>query len=258
MTTQIKTVVGELRPTQIMFSFGVGALVDLPHLSVLVMGLDDWHPEDGTSRKLQEDRLLQTVQQKLGSQVRELRMPPVPPPTKSIPDPFDAARLVGTPVATFPRWLLCPACQLLAPLGSGLFQFRPNPYHPDRAHYRHEGCERAKNPTAVPARFLVACDHGHLDDFPWIDFVHRGPTNCRSSLRLLEFGPSGEARDLVVHCATCKAQRRMSDAFGQIGKQSMPLCRGRRPHLRDFVEEQCNRPLTAILLGASNLWFPDV
>jgi len=260
MTTQQhdRTIVGELRPTQIMFSFGVGALVDLPHLSVLVMGLEDWHPEEGTSRKIQEDRLLQTVQRELGSQVRELRMPPVPAPTRAIPDPFDVTRLVGAPVATFPRWLLCPACQLLAPISSGLFQFRPNLVHPDRARYVHEGCLKAKTPTVVPARFLVACTHGHLDDFPWIDFAHRGPTNCRSSLRLLEFGPSGEARDLVVQCTTCNAQRRMSDAFGQAGKQSMPLCRGRRPHLRDFEEKQCEEQVRAILLGASNLWFPDV
>ncbi|MEY3334184.1 MAG: hypothetical protein RLZZ176_2487, partial [Cyanobacteriota bacterium] len=32
--------VGELRPSQILFSFGVGAVLDLPNLSVMVMGLE--------------------------------------------------------------------------------------------------------------------------------------------------------------------------------------------------------------------------
>ena len=42
--------VGEVRPSQVIFSYGVGALIDLPHLSVLVMGLDDWTVDGGISR----------------------------------------------------------------------------------------------------------------------------------------------------------------------------------------------------------------
>jgi hypothetical protein len=34
--------VGELRPSQLLFSFGVGAIIDLPHISAMVMGLEDW------------------------------------------------------------------------------------------------------------------------------------------------------------------------------------------------------------------------
>lgn len=258
MSTPYKTVVGELRPTQIMFSFGVGALVDLPHLSVLVMGLDDWNADQPTAREISEERLLATVRKELGDQVLALKAPPAPPPTKSAPDPFDPLQMIGLPVATFPRWLLCPTCQLLAPLSSGLFVRKDNPYHPDRTRYVHEGCTKAKAPTVVPARFLVACPAGHLDDFPWIEFVHRGPTNCKASLRLIEFGPGGEARDLMLQCATCQSQRFMADAFGRPGEASMPLCRGRRPHLRDFDEAPCQHQVKAILLGASNLWFPDV
>ena len=37
-----KTSVGEVRPSQIMFTYGVGSIVDLPKLSVIVMGLEDW------------------------------------------------------------------------------------------------------------------------------------------------------------------------------------------------------------------------
>ena len=41
---------------------------------------------------------------------------------------------------------------------------------------------------------LVACRNGHLDDFPWVSFVHRGPTGCKAVLRLIEYGAAGEAR----------------------------------------------------------------
>ena len=56
---------------------------------------------------------------------------------------------------------------------------------------------------AVPARFLVACNKGHLDDFPWLEFVHRGPTDCQGPLYLYEVGASGEAADVEVNCDKC-------------------------------------------------------
>ena len=80
---------------------------------------------------------------------------------------------MGVPVAPFPRWMLCPWCRLLAPLSSGLFILKLDPYRPDRRRYVHRTALPGKPPTVVPARFLVACEHGHLDDFPWV-FVHGG------------------------------------------------------------------------------------
>lgn len=37
-----KSEVGEVRPSQTLTTFGIGSLVDLPNMSVIVMGLDDW------------------------------------------------------------------------------------------------------------------------------------------------------------------------------------------------------------------------
>ena len=34
--------VGEVRPSQALFVYGVGSIIDLPSMSVLTMGLDDW------------------------------------------------------------------------------------------------------------------------------------------------------------------------------------------------------------------------
>ena len=48
--------VGELRPSQMLTTFGVGSVVDLPHISVMVMGLEDWPNSD--YRELSEERLL--------------------------------------------------------------------------------------------------------------------------------------------------------------------------------------------------------
>lgn len=244
--------VGEVRPSQLLHTFGVGSIIDLPHLSVMVMGLDDWSPAYAT--EIGEERLLQAVQGQLGPQVKSLRVPPIQP--EGSDNPFDGSAQVGVPVATFPRWMLCPHCRLLAPRDSDLFQLKSDPIRPDRARYVHANCSKAgAPPTVLPARFLVACEKGHLDDFPWHYFVHKGPSTCTGAIRLLELGVSGEAADIMVKCDACEAVRRMSEAFGEEGKQAMPACRGRHPHLRDFDEHGCDQQMKAILLGASNSWF---
>ena len=50
---------GNVRPSALMFSAGVGAIVDLPHLTVVVRGLDEWKTDD--QRRLIEARLLSAV-----------------------------------------------------------------------------------------------------------------------------------------------------------------------------------------------------
>ena len=40
--TEKRREVGELRPSQVLTTFGIGSIVDLPNLSVMVMGLEDW------------------------------------------------------------------------------------------------------------------------------------------------------------------------------------------------------------------------
>lgn len=246
--------VGELRPSQILFSFGVGAVVDLPNLSAMVMGLEDWN--SSYSIEVVEERLLAAVRRELGSQVKQLKSPPIAPQDESGPfNPFSESTQIGIPVAPFPAWVVCPRCRLLAPLQSGLFKLKSNPYRQQETSYIHENCSKSvKPPAVIPARFLAACEHGHLDDFPWSYFVHRGNSDCTGTLRLQEYGVSGTAADIVVACDGCNTSRRLSDAFGEQGKKTMPGCRGRHPHLRSF-DESCNRQMRGILLGASNSWF---
>ena len=45
---------GELRPSQLIFTFGIGSLIDLPNMSALVMGLDDW--DTRYCKEIEEER----------------------------------------------------------------------------------------------------------------------------------------------------------------------------------------------------------
>ena len=249
--------VGEVRPSQLMFTYGVGALIDLPKISVIVSGLDDWQLNPEYCRTIAESRLLQAVQFHLPN-VQKMVTPPLVTDDSGDTNPDSPTFYVGVPVATFPRWMVCPRCRLLAPLSSNLFKLDASLYHPDQTCYKHANCLKWNEPEVIPARFLAACEKGHLDDFPWVEFVHRGKENICDSpqLRLLELGPSGEARNLEVSCENCKSKRRMNAAFGAENREKLPECTGRRPHLRDYDSEKCELLIRTTSLGASNTWFP--
>ncbi len=248
--------VGELRPSQILLTYGIGALADLPNLSAVITGLEDWPVQPQST--IVEDRLLASVREELGSQVMQLMAPPrllEEVSAGSFPD--EAANSIGVPVASFPRWLVCPHphCRLLAPISSGLFELKTDLFRPDRARYQHRNCF-TKNPTpALPIRFLTACSFGHLDDFPWVDYSHRGQPCTNPELKFLEQGSGDEPTELFVRCTQCEAGRSMAEALERDGPYEI-TCAGRRPHLRDYAPDGCKTRMRVITLGASNTWFP--
>jgi hypothetical protein len=236
-----------------MFSHGVGALVDLPNFSAVVGGLDGW---DVTHQQpIDESRLLAAVRATSGlAQVEALRSAPWVEETRN---PFDDWARVGVPVHPFPRWMRCTACNLLLPVDSGLLDLKREPYRPERTRYVHNCRSGGRPPLAVPARFVTACPVGHLDEFPWIEFCHhKAPCSGKPQLRVNEIGGGSRSTDQQVECLTCGQKMHVSQAFGEPGERTMPTCRGRHPHLRRFDEGGCRHQLRAVLLGASNAWFP--
>lgn len=252
--------VGAIRPSALIHTFGVGAAVELPRVSVVVLGLDEWRPEN--ARTLDEPRLIAALNRDGFASVERLLAAPVATTSGAVSaTALDAARTIGVPVGVFPRWLVCPLCRRLGPIESRQFKLRADPFRPDRTTYVHENCQKAKGhaPSVVPARFVVACENGHMDDFPWVAFVHRARSesdvSCAWKLRLTERGPTGEAADVYVRCETCDAVQPMSRAFDDDdGSDVFRLrCTGAHPHLRRRGE--CKVTARAILLGASNSWF---
>ena len=87
--------VGQVRPSQLLLTYGPGALIDLPNLSVITMGLDYWKRERCTPIK--EARLLNEVRRVIGPQVQELLMPPIQ--KEEMVDFHSAEAFVGVPVS---------------------------------------------------------------------------------------------------------------------------------------------------------------
>jgi hypothetical protein len=258
--------VGRVRPSDLLFSAGIGALVDLPRMSVVVRGLDYWDYQGSDVRLVNEPRLLQRVRQVLGPQVRELRPPPLRESQRG--DERESLR-VGVPVAPFPRWLRCsnPQCSLLAGLnaeGNRPFElYNPVRFRPDLARFIHADCQggartRAKAPTAIAARFVLVCEAGHLDDFPYSDYTHHGsPCSRGVEERLKMHDPGSSMGSQVTLTCACGARRTMTDALRHHRmpqRAFLPVCRGRHPHLGTY-DDRCDAPVRAMVLGASNQWF---
>ena len=249
------TRIGQVRPSHLIATSGVGAVIDLPSMSVVVRGLDAWSPERQDT--IDEPRLLAEVRRVLGPQVRALRHAPWDPAERN-----DAYSRVGVPVTPFPGWVRCPRCHRLGPLDPpGQFELiHQLGRRPDLAKFVHARCPKqaqTRNPrkrACVPARFLVVCEDGHLDDFPYVEYVHAGASQpCGGPQLIMSDAASTLGPRVTVKCAECGATRNIQEAAGRSGWEKLPVCRGRHPHLQRFGS--CRKKLHLIVLGASNLWF---
>ena len=253
--------VGSARPTTLFFTDGPGAIKDMPRFTVLPLGYDAWdrvwNKWPTTDRPVvPAPRLLARVRWLLGPQVEALRPYPFFEKSNSWDDD---GRTMGVPAVVFPQWLRCTKCGRLARLSAFTYS-NSVPGRPDRAGFVHEECKTAGSkmaPSALPARYLLVCLQGHLDEFPYREWVHHFapcPKVANPVLRMLD--PGGTAGSSArVECTQCGAKRGMNEAQGEAGKSNLPRCRGRHPHL-DGYDASCDAELRLMLVGASNLWFP--
>ncbi|TDO30037.1 uncharacterized protein DUF1998 [Kribbella sp. VKM Ac-2527] len=256
--------VGSVRPSHLMFTSGVGALVDLPNFSVLVQGLDEWRdagvPVESQTIADVPPHLLRAVRKLAGRSVKELRPAPWAPGSDQL-RADDPSLRIGVPAVPFPGWLRCTACNELAPIASKAFGFENSRVRrPHDARFFHANCGRKRSgraPLAVAARFVLACQAGHLDDFPYVLFVHNG-SSCPDGaehprLRMEDRGGMLGA-NVQLSCLVCGASRNIRQALGERGRESLPYCRGRHPHLGNHFEE-CGNEAKLLVVGASNQWF---
>lgn len=259
--------VGSSRPSSLLYTYGPGAIMDLPGFSVMPAGLDDWEPIWKRREHIPsiiEPRLLNVVRMHLGNQVDTLRPYPWQPKQNAFAK--DGADL-GIPARVFPQWLRCTGCDYLGPLTRFTYT-NTHPFRPDLAQFTHKSCpgrgaQRAgskpgrRESPAVPAQHLLTCTNGHLDEFPYDLWVHRGRRCAKAERPDLKMRDAnlGKSVGSMIACTQCGATRGMAEAQGSVGRDKLPAtCRGRHPHLNAF-DKQCGARPALIMMGASNLWF---
>ena len=237
--------IGDVRPSQVITTFGPGAIVDLQTMSVIVAGIDNW--------RIDEDDVIH--EPRLEQALRVSRFFSAQPASGNF---FTKKGTV--PTFLFPRFQVCSNsdCSTLSEYAEGLIEYDEKFQEMRCKAPRCKGRGRFKAPT-IPAPFIVACPSGHIDDFPWREYAHRGETPCTKRMHLYSRGKTGTVADLMVVCDCEKATRSMSDAFGEKRHEILGDCTRRRPWLgtKNF-DTSCEHKdeLRAMLRGATNGWFP--
>ena len=133
--------VGSGRPSSLLYTYGPGAIMDLPQFTVMPAGLDDWDriwaPPRRRSRAIHEPRLLRRgpAAPRLAT-VDELRPFPWQPKRNTL---SNEGNDLGVPARVFPQWLRCTGCDLLGPLSRFAYT-NTHPFRTDLACFEHASC----------------------------------------------------------------------------------------------------------------------
>lgn len=243
-----KRAIGDVRPSQVITTFGPGAIVDLQTLSVIVAGIDGWRLDENLV--IHEPRLQRALKVK--------RFFSAEPASGSY---FTKQGTV--PTFLFPRYQVCthPECATLSEPSEELVEYNEKTQEMECKAPNCKGRGKYRAPT-IPAPFVVACPSGHIDDFPWRAYVHRdASTSCKKRMRLVYSGTTGSVSDIWIYCA-CDAKRSVSDAFGENRSLALGECTRKRPWLgiKNKDPHDCKHAgqVRAIQRGATNGWFPLV
>ena len=218
--------VAEARRTQMVTTYGVGALFPARDESFMLLGVDDWYPDK--CPEVTEPRLARSMG------VRTFRMP-------------SSRGAKDLPVIRFPRRFHCPKCHRLGPLRSFC------------GWDGHE-CDRCQR-QLTPSRFVICCPNGHIDDFPYFAWVHKGveaSEDKEHQLFLRSRGQSSSLADIVISCSCGVPGRSLAGSFGPQAMAGVTSCKGRRPWLRDAPDDSCDQLPRTLQRGASNVWFASV
>lgn len=237
---------GKIRLSQIVTTFGPGAMVDLLDHAVLIGGIDYWRydPQKPTPA-LDEPRLRDAVAKRAKAVGMELD---TAAPFRTAPPGEDDAPTVksGIAVAEFPSWFVCQRCRAL--------EYASN-LEKKSGKYRH-ACNRSQVGDCVPVRFVATCPAGHLQEFPWKWFVHQSDRECPGNELKLHEGPSGDFTQIVLSCGVCNRKRSLSDAREP---KVLTDCRGERPWLGpEGNDGTCKDKIHLLSRTASNAYFSQV
>ncbi|MGW6556921.1 DrmB family protein [Streptomyces hydrogenans] len=228
---------GSVRRAQMITTYGVGSLIAVDNESFIVSGIDgahrSWQVDEAPI--IHEHRLARV----LG--VRHFRLPPAS---------GDGSR-DGVRVRRFPLWHSCPQCKSLQHVRG----FNPPP--------GKNVCTTCDEEPLVPSRFVVACEDGHLDDFPYWKWLHRGNREgsstglCGGRMSLRFSGRSASLRSIVVSCTCGVPDVSMEGAFRSSALGELKVrCEGRRPWLEGAPAEFCSKSPRTLQRGSSAVWQP--
>ena len=232
-----------VRAAQAILQYGVGAMVDFPDQTLVTAAPKYW----GRTKRIFDERFAAS----LGVDYFVI--------------PEETAD--GLAYARFPEWYFCPKCRKFQPLEKWISEHKRVAKNDDNIHMvRNLKCSKCRQDLVV-ARIVTVCENGHLNDFPWIEWVHRRSKKeiCGNPELQFKTGASGSEglEGLSLSCS-CGARSTLSGAFEKdcFSKLDENLilsefrCQGNHPY--KHTKEKCSLYPRTVQRGASSVYFPLV
>ncbi len=237
---ELGQVTHSVRAAQAVLQYGVGAMVDFPDQTLVTAAPEYW---SGT-RRIFDDRFAKALN------VDYFALP------------------TDISYARFPEWYFCPKCRTFQPLSKWITEYKRKAkgkvLEYDEHMVNHMQCPQCRQDLVV-ARIVTVCEDGHLNDFPWVKWVHarsKKPVCSNPSLKF-KTGASGTEglEGLIVECS-CGARTTLKDAFDsdifeRMDKEDGSLgftCEGCHPF--NHAKEFCAKYPRTVQRGASSVYFP--
>ena len=235
------------RMSQGITTFGIGSIIGIGDESFINTGVTN----PGLQYKIDFPRLEKRLR------VNSLRYPKEQNRYGSVENKFSFLR--------FPGWMFCKSCRMMTritrELSKELDGKAPNCSNKD--------CKSSRKNILQPMRFVVACEHGHMDEFPWKFWAHSKQNeniaekgNCQKNKLYfnVKSGVGAGWASLIVSCA-CGASRSLNDLNGNPDAlKSIGLkCRGKQPwQVADPDTQDCGETPRASQKNASNIYQPVI
>lgn len=243
----------EIRQSSVVQGTGPGAMTVLQEgLTVMIPGLDAWYRTKTNNQVIPEECRVydENLSDLLGVKFFAL------PPAAGISNAPQSEYLNAS---IFPQWVVCSTCKSLYRLGSSETEVK-----------KCQSCVAAgkKWTKSIQVNFVKVCEDGHLDEFPWVEWVHSGVDKvCHAPQLKLESKGSGDLKGQRITCS-CKESRTLdrtasTDENGatyltknlnEKGSRAAYKCTAARPWLREN-DSSCDRDVRMILRNSNNIYY---
>lgn len=239
----LNKVTHSVRASQAVLQYGVGAMVDFPDQTLMTAAPEFWNRK----MKIEDERLAKALDVDYFA----------------VPTDISYTR--------FPEWYFCPKCRKFQPILNWLNEYKQHAnqktQQSDPHMVKHMQCQECRQDLVV-ARIVTVCEHGHINDFPWVEWVHEISNKpiCSNPKLYFKTGASGTEglEGLSISCKECNASATLKGAFDKNKFKDMDkdsavklfCCRGGHPH--KHKKDECTLYPKTVQRGSSSVYFPLV
>jgi len=243
----LNKVTHSVRAAQAVLQYSVGAMVDFPDQTLITAAPETW----SRTERIYDDRFAKA----LGID------------NFALPTRISYSR--------FPEWYFCPKCRRFQTIREWISEYHRLASKKiikfDQYMTKNMRCfnsdpkYKCKGQDLVVARIVTVCEDGHINDFPWVNWVHKQSKKqlCGNPLLSFKTGASGTEglEGLSVSCS-CGAFTTLKGAFeadcfeklDNGADEDIFRCEGNHPHKN--IKEKCVLYPRTVQRGSSSVYFP--